>query len=73
MPSTDNLIFSCVLSVLLLLFLFRHSAVESMIINIESQSDTRISARYQAWLRFLYTFTLIVLTLTLFCWISCSP
>jgi len=44
-----------------------------MIINIESQSDTRISARYQAWLRFLYTFTLIVLTLTLFCWISCSP
>jgi hypothetical protein len=35
--------------------------------DIESQSDTRISARYQAWLRFLYTFTLIVLTLTLFC------
>ena len=66
MPSIDNLIFSGILGVLLLLFLFRHNAVEGMVINIESQTNTRISTRYQAWLKFWYLFTLIVLILLLF-------
>ncbi len=59
----DHIVVTVILIVLLLMAVFKNAAVESMINNIEYQSNTNISDRYKLFVEYFYLATLTLLIL----------